>query len=46
VTFDQLLDRSDVVVINAAMNESTKDIFNKEAFGKMKKTAFIINTSR
>ena len=46
VSFDQLLNQSDIIIITASFNESTKGIFNKDAFAKMKKTAFIVNTSR
>ena len=46
VSFDKLLCDSDIIVVTAAFNQSTKGIFNKDAFAKMKKTAFIINTSR
>ena len=46
VNFDQLLTDSDVIIVTAAYNEQTKEIFNKDAFKKMKKTAFIINNAR
>ncbi|XP_037084499.1 glyoxylate reductase/hydroxypyruvate reductase-like [Pollicipes pollicipes] len=46
VTFDDLLARSDFVIITCALNESTKGLFNEAAFKKMKKTAILINTSR
>ncbi len=46
VSFDQLLAESDVIIVNSSLNTSTKEIFNKSAFAAMKKTAFIINTSR
>ena len=46
VTFEELLAQSDIIIITASFNESTRGIFNKAAFAKMKKTAFIVNTSR
>ena len=46
VSFEELLTQSDIIIITASFNESTKGIFNKDAFAKMKNTAFIINTSR
>ena len=46
VTFDQLLTDSDIIIITTSFNDDTKGIFNKEAFEKMKTTAFIVNTSR
>ena len=46
VDFEQLLAESDVIIVTAAYNEKTKEIFNREAFKKMKKTAFIINNAR
>lgn len=46
VSFEELLRRSDVVSINAALNPSTKGIMNAEAFSLMKDGAVLINTSR
>ena len=46
VNFDQLLESSDFIIICAALIESTRGIFNKAAFQKMKKTAMLINTAR
>ena len=46
VDFEQLLAESDVIIVTAAYNDKTKEIFNREAFKKMKKTAFIINNAR
>lgn len=44
--FDTLLRESDFVVVTCALNDQTKDIFNEEAFAKMKKSAIIVNTAR
>ncbi len=46
VSFDDLLARSDVVSAHCSLSAQTRGIFGKEAFGKMKKTAIFINTSR
>ncbi len=46
VEFSQLLQNSDVVVITCSLNDSTKGLFNKEAFDMMKPTACLINISR
>ena len=45
-TFDELLKKSDFVVISVTLNPSTKNLFNAEAIGKMKNTAALINISR
>jgi len=38
VTFEELLAQSDIIIITASFNESTRGIFfNKAAFTKMKK---------
>lgn len=41
-----LLRSSDVISLHCPLTEQTKYILNKEAFGQIKKGAFIINTSR
>lgn len=46
VDFETLLAESDFISINVPLNDSTRGVFNAEAFRKMKKTAFIINTAR
>ncbi len=46
VSFEKLLTDSDIIVITAAFNESTKGSFDKCAFAQMKSSAFLINTSR
>ena len=46
VDFNELLEKSDVLIITAALNESTKGIFDQKAFETMKNTAIIINVSR
>ncbi|WP_409228180.1 C-terminal binding protein [Gudongella sp. SC589] len=46
VSFDQMLEQSDIISINAPLNESTYHIFNKDAFKKMKNNAMIVNIAR
>jgi D-3-phosphoglycerate dehydrogenase len=46
VSFDELLATSDYVSLHAPLNSSTRFLFGREAFSKMKPTAFLINTSR
>lgn len=43
---DRLLAESDFVSIHTDLNEKTRQMFNAEAFGKMKRTAIVINTAR
>lgn len=46
VTFDELLSRSDFVSVHCSLNESTRHLFDAAAFGKMKRSAVFVNTSR
>lgn len=46
VTLDSLLTDSDFVIATCALTAETKEMFNDEAFKKMKKTAVFINSSR
>lgn len=46
VTFEELLHRSDYISIHAALTDQTRNLFSFDAFRKMKKSAFIINTAR
>ncbi|MCL4131100.1 UNVERIFIED_CONTAM: hypothetical protein GTU68_010514 [Idotea baltica] len=46
VSFDTLLTQSDFVVITAALTDDTRDVFNAEAFAKMKSSAILVNTAR
>ena len=46
VTFDELLAQADFIVIAVTLNQTTKGMFNKEAFAKMKDGARIVNISR
>lgn len=46
VSFERLLAESDFISLHAPLNEKTHHIFGERAFGKMKRTAYIINTAR
>ncbi|HET6202301.1 MAG TPA: D-glycerate dehydrogenase [Planctomycetota bacterium] len=44
--FDRLLAESDFVTLHTDLNPSTRHLFDARAFGRMKRTAILINTSR
>lgn len=46
VSFNELLEQSDVLSIHANLSEETKGLFNAAAFSKMKPSAIFINTAR
>lgn len=46
VDFETLLATSDIVSVHAPLNEYTKDLMDREAFEKMKKTAIFLNLGR
>ncbi|KAI9304751.1 D-isomer specific 2-hydroxyacid dehydrogenase [Cunninghamella echinulata] len=46
VSFDELLKESDFVVVCCSLTPDTKELFNYEAFKKMKKNAVFVNISR
>ena len=46
VSFEELLENSDFVIVCCPLNEKTRHMFNDNAFKRMKKTAILINTSR
>ena len=46
VDFEMLLATSDIVSVHAPLNEYTKDLMDREAFAKMKKTAIFLNLGR
>jgi D-3-phosphoglycerate dehydrogenase len=46
VSFDEMLAQSDFISVHAPLLPSTRGLFNKAAFAKMKKGACIINTAR
>ena len=46
VSLDTLLRESDVISVHAPLTENTKNLMNRQAFAKMKKTALFINVGR
>ena len=46
VAFDKLITQSDIISIHVPHTKETNQIFNMKILKKMKKTAFLINTSR
>jgi len=46
VDFEQLLKVSDYVSIHCPLTPETKGLLNADAFRKMKKTAYVVNTAR
>ncbi len=46
VDFDTLLAGSDVISLNCPLTGQTRGLINADALAKMKKTAYLINTSR
>jgi len=45
-TLDALLEKSDFVSIHTPLNEKTHHLIGKQQLAKMKKTAYLVNTSR
>ena len=45
-SLEELFERSDFLSLNAPLSKETENIVNKNLLSKMKKTAFLINTSR
>ncbi|MBQ8203880.1 MAG: D-2-hydroxyacid dehydrogenase [Clostridia bacterium] len=46
VDLDTLLGESDIITAHCPLNEQSKKMFNREAFSKMKKGSYFINTAR
>jgi D-3-phosphoglycerate dehydrogenase / 2-oxoglutarate reductase len=46
VSFDELLCTSDLVTLHCPSNEKTRSMMDSQSFGKMKKGAMLVNTSR
>ncbi|NLX75718.1 MAG: C-terminal binding protein [Synergistaceae bacterium] len=46
VGFDELVKTADIMTLNLPLTEETYHMFDKDAFEKMKETAFVINTGR
>jgi glyoxylate reductase len=46
VSFDELLQQSDILSVHCVLSEETKGLFNRSVFAKMKPSSVFINTSR
>lgn len=46
VSFDELIREADIVSLHVPLTELTRNMVSTEVLGRMKKTAFLINTSR
>jgi len=46
VSFDEILERSDIISLHCPLTKDTHHLFNNESFAKIKKGMMIINTSR
>lgn len=46
VSFDELLDRADVVQVTCPLTEETAGLFGRDAFVKMRTSAFFVTTAR
>ncbi|XP_044727359.1 glyoxylate reductase/hydroxypyruvate reductase-like isoform X2 [Chrysoperla carnea] len=46
VTFDELLNNSDYVIVACALTDDTRNMFDLKAFKKMKSTSILINIAR
>ena len=46
VDFDTLLKESDIISLHCPLSDRTRGLMGKEAFGKMKETAILVNVAR
>lgn len=46
VSFETLLEQSDIVSVHCPLNSESENMFDKKAFAKMKKGALFVNTAR
>lgn len=46
VSFDELLETSDVITIHSPLTDSTEGLFDKETINKMKDGAYLVNVAR
>jgi D-3-phosphoglycerate dehydrogenase len=46
VDFERLLDEADAVSVHAPLTESTRGLFDADAFARMRDTAVLVNTAR
>lgn len=46
VSFDDLIEKSDVISLNSSYSKELHHLFDVDVFGRMKDTAYLVNTSR
>ncbi|MFI3201739.1 MAG: D-2-hydroxyacid dehydrogenase [Eubacteriales bacterium] len=46
VIWEELLEQSDIISIHCPLTERTRQLFNQQAFGRMKNTAILVNVAR
>ncbi|MFR0657114.1 NAD(P)-dependent oxidoreductase, partial [Pantoea sp. SIMBA_079] len=46
VTFEDLLERSDIISIHCPLTDETKNLFSTKELQAMKSSAYLINTAR
>ncbi len=46
VSFDELVEKSDIVSVHCPLNEQSRGLFNRDTFKKMKSSALFVNTAR
>ena len=46
VSFETLLEQSDIISVHCPLNSESENMFDKNAFAKMKKGALFVNTAR
>ena len=46
VSFDELLEKSDYLVVQAPLTDQTRALFGERELKRMKRTAFLVNTAR
>ena len=46
VSFDELIEKSDIISLNSSYSKDLHHLFDGDVFGRMKKSAYLVNTSR
>ena len=46
VSFDELIEKSDIISLNSSYSKDLHHLFDADVFGRMKKSAYLVNTSR